>query len=507
VVAAMMRTIRKLAPWLLALAGAALIGVLAIPDLLRTGIWSMRITHAAILALGLGLLAAAYWAHAWGAGRLTSRDAPVVLLSLLVVMALPVPVLLVAKQTESNREMRLLGERIGQLEARAGRPARASFGCGPADPLQTPAVGWRPIVSGLRKPVGLTHAGDGSGRIFVIEKGGSIRVVQGAELVPDAFLDIRELVQSDDGDEPASWEEGLLGLAFSPDYRETGRFFVAYSARPDGRTIIAEYRVSADEPNRADPASARTILEFPQPAGIHNSGHLLFGPDGYLYVGVGDGGFQIDDRGDDPNQEAQRLGSIYGKILRIDVHGGDPYSVPEDNPFAGVSGARPEVYALGFRNPWRFSFDPCDGALFVGDVGRSNWEEVNLVEAGGNYGWPLMEGPECFWRHRGCRRDGFILPIFSYPHMNRDPRGGASVIGGHVYRGSLFPTLAGSYFLADFISGHLFSLAHDPGNPGNWIVGDLARLGFRISSFGEDEERELYLVDYEGRIFQLTAAD
>jgi glucose/arabinose dehydrogenase len=502
----MMRLILRLVPLALGLAGALLLAAVVWPDLASAGLWNMRITHAALAGIGLGLIASGFWAYRWVSGGLTWRDAPVALLTIIVVVVSPLPVLLLGKQADLQRQVYALGDRLFDMEVRVARPARTSWECAPVDPLREPRVAWREVVSGLNKPVGLTHAGDGSGRLFVTEKGGTIRIIRNGELLARPFLDIRERVLSDDTDLPASWEQGLLGLAFAPDYEESGRLFLAYSAVPDGRTVIAEYRVSED-PDVARPDDPGLILEIPQPGWNHNGGQLLFGPDGFLYFGAGDGGFDGEPHGDDPDQLAQRLDNLLGKILRIDVSDGQGYTIPADNPFARHSGARPEIYAYGLRNPWRFSFDRCDGALFAGDVGRTSWEEVNLVHAGGNYGWPIMEGPGCFWRNRQCRREGLTLPVIEYPHHYRDPDGGGSVIGGYVYRGAQFPQLHGYYFLADFIGGHLFSLAHQPASPGHWVLRELARTGFPVSSFGEDEERELYMVGYQGAIFQLIAAD
>ena len=340
------------------------------------------------------------------------------------------------------------------------------------------------VASGFTAPVFVTNAGDGSGRLFVVERGGVIRVVTGGAVAPGPFLDITPLVVS-------GGERGLLGLAFDPGYARNGRFFVAYTAAPDGANTVARYRVSSD-PARADAASATTLLSVPDPAPNHNGGMLAFGPDGYLYVGMGDGG-----SGQSAN--AQRLDTLLGKLLRLDPSGGEPYVVPPSNPFAGRADARPEIWAYGLRNPWRFSFDRATGDLWIGDVGAAAWEEIDYQPAGKpggqNYGWDIMEGAACR-SERGCDTTGLTAPVATYDHQQ-----GCSVSGGYVYRGQADPGLAGAYLYGDYCSGVIWSLSRAAG--GAWASTKLLESGLSISSFGEDEAGELYLTDLRGGVYRV----
>ncbi len=347
------------------------------------------------------------------------------------------------------------------------------------------------VVSGLRTPTGIASAHDGSGRLFITEKAGTVRIVRGGELLPQAFLDIRNLVGS------GGSEQGLLGLAFHPRYATTGVFFVNYTDR-NGDTVVARYRASAD-PERADPASATVVLAVKQPAANHNGGHLAFGPDGKLYIGLGDGGGAGDRFGN-----AQNPAALLGKMLRIDVDAGEPYAIPSDNPFRDRPGYRPEIWALGLRNPWRYSFDRATGDLYIADVGQNAYEEVNFQPAssrgGENYGWPRMEGTHCYPSGAACDRGGLVLPVGEYGRS-----GGCSVTGGYVYRGRSELALTGAYFFADFCSGTFWSLHRDAA--GQWVQTELLRSGVSISSFGEDEAGELYVVGYNnGTLYRLRAA-
>jgi glucose/arabinose dehydrogenase len=340
-------------------------------------------------------------------------------------------------------------------------------------------------VIGLESPVYVTHAGDGSGRLFVVEQTGVILIIRAGRLLPRPFLDIRGRVI-------AGGEMGLLSVAFHPQYARNGRFFVNYTA--DGaslRTVIAEYRVSAADANVAEPAG-RVLLEIAQPYRNHNGGLNLFGPDGMLYIGMGDGG-----SGGDPHNNGQRLDTLLGKLLRIDVDGAAPYRVPPDNPFVGRSGARGEIWAYGLRNPWRFSFDRTTGRLFLADVGQNQWEEIDLIQKGGNYGWRTMEGAHCFNPPDGCSRTGLILPIAEYGR-----EGGCSITGGYVYRGGRIRDLVGRYLFGDYCSGTLWALRDDGGR---WVRESLLDTGLRISSFGEDQAGELYVVDHRGTVQQLVS--
>lgn len=340
----------------------------------------------------------------------------------------------------------------------------------------------------LEMPTFLTHAGDGTGTLYVLEQPGRIRVVRNRTVQDRSFLDIGDRVL-------AGGERGLLGLAFHPKYRENGRFFVNYTRKPDGWTVVAEYRRAFD--GETAERQEKMLLLIPQPYPNHNGGMVAFGPDGYLYIGMGDGG-----SGGDPGNRAQNPEDLLGKILRIDVDRGDPYGVHADNPFAR-GGGRPEMFALGFRNPWRFSFDVPTGRLWAADVGQHRWEEVDVVTSGGNYGWRLMEGNHCFEPAEGCDRKGLTLPVAEYARQS--PR--CSVIGGYVYRGRASPALAGTYLFADYCSGELLGVpagSSQAGVPASPVV--LAKTGLSPSSFGADEEGELYLVDHRGgRLYALAA--
>lgn len=347
-------------------------------------------------------------------------------------------------------------------------------------------VALTPIVTdGLESPLFLTHAGDGSGRLFVVEQPGRIRVLERGVLLSTPFFDITERVLS-------GGERGLLGLAFHPDYRRNGRFFVNYNRKSDGATVLGEYRLGA-APTMAL-RDERVLMVVPQPYANHNGGMLAFGPDGYLYIGRGDGG-----SGGDPDNRAQNPEDLLGKILRIDVDRGDPYGIPSDNPFA-KEGGRPEIFAFGLRNPWRFSFDSKSGELWVADVGQNKWEEIDLVTRGGNYGWRVMEGTHCYSPALLCETKDLIAPILEYPHE----KGRCSVIGGYVYRGRVLTGLAGQYVYGDFCSGEIFGfqrtqegkVSHEP------LV--LIKTPLRISSFGEDEAGELYVLDHSGGVYRFT---
>ena len=344
-------------------------------------------------------------------------------------------------------------------------------------------------MGGLVRPVYAGHAGDGSGRLFVIEKEGRIRIVTDGQLSPDPFLDISAIVNS------RANERGLLGLAFHPNYASNGRFFVFYT---DGRgaTVVAEYRVSSD-PNRADPASAQVLLTQTQPFANHNGGMLAFGSDGMLYVALGDGG-----SAGDPQGNGQRQDTLLGKLLRLDVGEPGVYRVPPDNPFVGVSGARAEIWAYGLRNPWRFSFDRATGDLYIADVGQNSFEEIDFAAAsspgGENYGWKVMEGLSCFQPGPDCDSPRFTPPIAVY---GRDE--GCSVTGGYVYRGAAHPALVGAYVFGDYCSGLVWTLRRDA--DGAWRMTPQGEVDARITSFGEDEAGEIYITDDGGRVLRLRA--
>lgn len=348
------------------------------------------------------------------------------------------------------------------------------------------------VAAGFTEPLLVTHAGDGSGRLFVLEKIGRIRLLDGS-----TFLDIRDRVTS-----PQLFsterEQGLLGLAFHPRFAENGYFYVHYNDLR-GNHVISRFRVKQD--GLADPASEKVILTQDQPERSFNGGMILFGADGYLYIGLGTGGAKRE-----LQDNAQNLGSLLGKILRIDVDRGDPYGIPPDNPFVGRAGARPEVWAYGLRNPWRFSFDRATGDLYIGGPGEFQREWINFQAAGTppgqNFGWPILEGNTCYQRQT-CDRSGLQLPILEYKTYQA---GNCVVIGGQVYRGQRYPLLQGAYLYGDFCTGRIWAAARDAN--GAWISTEMLKLdNTLISSFGEDAAGELYVTDiYRGMIYRLVAS-
>ncbi len=339
------------------------------------------------------------------------------------------------------------------------------------------------VTSGFTRPVLVTHAGDGSNRLFVVEQAGLISIVEANLRLPEPFLDFTAPV----GDE--SNEQGLLGLAFAPDYASSGTFYIDYTDT-NGDTHVDECQVSEADPNRADPASCVTVLFVEQPYPNHNGGHLAFGPDGYLYIGLGDGGSS-----GDPQGHGQNPRSLLGKLLRIDPSGDEaPYAVPTDNPYVGGTVGRAEIWVLGLRNPWRFSFDRATGDLYIGDVGQNAYEEISFQAAdspgGENFGWNYMEGTHPF---EGQPSSGLVLtaPIADYAQNV----GGCSVTGGYVYRGPSLPELTGVYFYGDYCTGYIWTLVR---SGETWTSAPFAQTSFTISSFGEDQDGELYVVDHSG---------
>jgi glucose/arabinose dehydrogenase len=341
------------------------------------------------------------------------------------------------------------------------------------------------IAAGLDQPVALTHAGDT--RVFITQQSGTVLIYDVLGL--RTFLDIRSLVLS-------SGERGLLSVAFHPHYRDNGFFFVYYTNR-NGDNNVARYKVSSD-PDRADPASGTILLTISHPNfANHNGGQLQFGPDGYLYIGTGDGG-----GAGDPNNHAQDLTQLLGKLLRIDVDNGTPYAIPPSNPFAQRAGARGEIWAYGLRNPWRFSFDRDTGDLWIGDVGQDSYEEVDFQLAtsigGENYGWRRMEGSHCFNPATNCADPSFTMPILEYPHLS----GACSISGGYRYRGTQIAPLRGAYLYGDYCTGTIWS-ATQSGTA--WIAKTLFATIIRISSFGEDALGELYLLDVaKGVVYKIV---
>jgi glucose/arabinose dehydrogenase len=350
-----------------------------------------------------------------------------------------------------------------------------------------------PIVSGLSAPVFVTHAGDGSGRLFIVEQGGTVRIFRGGALLPQPFLDLSASIST-------GGERGLLGLAFHPKFKTNRLFYVAFTDR-SGDFAVSELRVSATNPNVRQPGSGRRLLTIDHPLSNHNGGMIAFGPGGYLYIGTGDGG-----GGGDPNNRAQNTNSLLGKLLRIDVNGRTrslQYRIPPLNPYVGKSG-RDEVYSRGLRNPWRFSFDRATRDLFIADVGQDRYEEIDRATRtgawgrGANYGWRVMEGNACYRPSSGCSKSGKVRPIAVYDHSL-----GCSITGGYVYRGSMWPTLQGGYFYGDYCSGRIWAFASRASAPVSPV--QLLDTSLSISSFGEDQAGEVYVVDHGGAVYRIDA--
>ncbi len=366
---------------------------------------------------------------------------------------------------------------------------------------EPPPLALEPVSDDLDFPLFLTSP-PGDERLFIVERAGLIRILSAGSLLPQPFLDISDLTRTDG-------ERGLLGLAFHPDYGRNGRFFVHYSGAEDGDTRLAEYHVSA-RPNQADPSSGRLLLTVEQPASNQNGGMVTFGPDGYLYLALGDGGAS----GDRFNN-GQNPATLLGSLLRLDVDGpsdgGRAYGIPPDNPFAdgrtqrGVRGA-PEVWAYGLRNPWRFAFDLEAGLIYLADVGQNAREEINVAPttaAGLNYGWPILEGSRCFRPRQDCSQEGLVLPVLEY----EAGEGNCGVIGGYVYRGTRIPGLPGTYFYGDLCGGWVRSFRFDLGRG----LSDTRDYSDRFSdlgqivSFGQDAVGELYVLSADGDVHRVTA--
>lgn len=344
----------------------------------------------------------------------------------------------------------------------------------------------RPVVEGLQAPLGVANAGDGSGRLFVVEQGGTVRTVTNGRLSGEPWLDLSAKTAP-------GGEQGLLGLAFHPDYARNGRLFVNYTDL-QGDTVVAEYRSKGGRVTAAE----RVLVTIDQPFANHNGGGLAFGPDGFLYIATGDGG-----GGGDPEENGQALDTQLGKLLRIDVDRRGqrfPYGIPPDNPFAGRPDARPEIWAYGLRNPWRFSFDR--GRVWIADVGQEDLEEIDRAPAGRggiNYGWDDMEGSACYEPPSGCNREGRQLPLAEYSHDE-----GCAVTGGYVYRGPSYPEMRGAYVFGDYCSGTVWAVAAD-GSPKQRPV-ELLDTEHLLSSFGVSENGELYLTDIgTGTLLRVTA--
>lgn len=353
------------------------------------------------------------------------------------------------------------------------------------------------------RPIVLNGAGDGTNRIFLATQPGTIHVFPNDPAVEEmvTFLDLREKVHYR---VPQENEEGLLGMAFHPKYRENGEFFVyytgAYSDEKDRRSVISRFRADPNDPNKADAASEEILLEIPDKFWNHNGGTLAFGPDCYLYIGLGDGGM-----GGDPDKNGQNLGELWGKILRIDVDHKDEglaYAIPKDNPFVGQDGARGEVWCYGIRNVWRIAFDRETGALWAGDVGQDKYEEIDIIRKGGNYGWNLREGFHQFSPEGATPPAGVIDPVWEY-----DRNDGKSITGGNVYRGRRLPALVGAYIYADFVSGKIWALWYDVATEQVTANRLIVEGGGAVMSFGEDDLGETYYMTQDGGLLRFVAPE
>jgi glucose/arabinose dehydrogenase len=390
----------------------------------------------------------------------------------------------------------LLGALPGTV---AATPIPWSMAAGPA--LQAPSaatIKLTKVADGLSQPVFITGAHDGTDRLFIVEKTGAIRILSGGVVLPTPLIDLSSSVSGGP-------EQGLLGLAFHPKFKTNRKFYVDYTNR-SGNTVIREFKVSATDPNRVEPGSGRRIMWIKQPYANHNGGMIMFGPDGYLYIGTGDGG-----SGGDPANRAQSKTSLLGKILRINVNGTTSkhnYKIPRSNPYVGRKG-RNQIWQRGLRNPWRFSFDRANGTLWIGDVGQSRYEEVDRVRQtssgagrGVNWGWHVMEGFHCYQPSTGCNRTGRKRPLLNYTHASN---GRCAVTGGYVYRGAKVPALRGWYVFGDYCSGEIFTVpATASSRPPKVVLHGPG--GGLISSFGESANGELFVVYLGGTIYRIDPA-
>jgi glucose/arabinose dehydrogenase len=354
-----------------------------------------------------------------------------------------------------------------------------------------------PVVSGLASPVQVVSAGDGSGRLFVVEQGGTVRIVKNSVLLPKPFLNIADLLST-------GGERGLLGIAFHPNYKNNGRFFVYFTRRGDGFLVINEYHRSSTNPDVATRVGARRIIIIAHPYANHNGGRMAFGRDGYLYIGTGDGG-----SAGDPGNRAQNLGNLLGKMLRININGSvgsRHYLIPASNPYVGRPGLN-EIWSRGLRNPWGWSFDKVSGDLWIGDVGQDRYEEIDRAVVsttrtslgrGVDYGWRIMEGRHCYRPATGCNKAGLKLPVVEYSHSE-----GCAVTGGYAYRGTAVPALYGRYVFGDFCSGQIWTISRTAGAPATKTL--LLSTSLNISSFGQDQQGELYVLDLGGTLYKIEA--
>ena len=349
-----------------------------------------------------------------------------------------------------------------------------------ADWLQGKNLSLAPAVKGLKEPTWVAWLPDGSGRTLILERGGRIRFADAdGTLHPQPVLDISDNTST-------STEQGLLGLAFDPGFAQNGYVYIDFTAA-DSSVQVIRYTMNPAQPTQIDPSTASTVLSLAKRSKVHNGGTLIFGPDGYLYISIGD---------DDASDQAQKLDSVFGKILRVDVDTAQPYAIPPTNPFADTPGARGEIWSYGLRNPWRFSFDRATGDLWIGDVGDAKWEEVDMQPAssrgGENYGWPIFEGAECTMPDH-CQDSGLIAPLVTYGHnMN------CAVMGGYVYRGATAPAFAGHYLFGDLCTGGVFTLTQDA--QGAWNRVEVGFNPIKIDSFAEDPAGDEYVIDMQGGI-------
>jgi glucose/arabinose dehydrogenase len=347
------------------------------------------------------------------------------------------------------------------------------------------------VATGLSQPVFLTSAPGDPSRLFVVEKTGRIRIIRNGALEARPFLDLSDSVAG-------SSEQGLLGMAFDPQYGSTGRFYVSYTSVHNGMSVLARYRVAPTNADSADPASGQTLLTVDQPFANHNGGGILFGPDGFLYMGLGDGGSS-----GDPLKNGQDRTDLLGSILRLDVSGAGSYTVPASNPYAGRATFRPELWNYGLRNPWRFSFDRQTGDLYIGDVGQNAREEVDVQPAasggGENYGWSIMEGLQCY-NASSCDQAGLTLPVLDYDHSQ-----GCAITGGYVYRGTAIPGIQGRYFYSDYCGGWVRSFRYQGGQAIDRQSHNSLDTGASVTSFGEDAAGELYLLTQQGTVYRIAA--
>ncbi len=351
------------------------------------------------------------------------------------------------------------------------------------------SANWTPFVSGLTKPTDLKGPDDGSGRLFILEQPGRIRIVQNGQLLDTPFLDITRQVGSQGS------EQGLLGIDFDPNFAQNGIFFTNYTDR-QGNSVVSQWNVSSSDPNQADPQSEQVLLTLDQPYQNHNGGGVFFGPDGYLYLSFGDGG-----SGGDPQGNGQNTNTLLGTILRIQPNLQGGYSIPSGNPFAGGQGGQQEIYLYGLRNPWRFSFDQATGDMYIADVGQNQWEEVDFLPAGSsggeNFGWNYYEGSHAYAGQPPQGVD-FTFPVYEYSHDQ-----GCSITGGYVYRGSDLPNWQGIYLFGDYCSGEVWGMLRDA--QGQWQTQALFQTPYNISAFGQDASGSVYLLDHsQGQVLKLV---